>query len=218
MGAAVIGGFSRLAGALASKIEAQPSSVTPGWMERAMERSKNHAEARSEREMDQTARMGSEAVEAMQALRQGPGSSILSAIRDAAANDPGGVSGVLSEMKPGGKYAALHSQFETEKQNSQSFVAGLEDAAAKVQAYGKGREAAYKLGETLGTSTRVEQRFAQIDARIGHEAASVPGDRPGSSMLENMSEKARELVQKAIEAVSRMFRAAPSSGPTMAPG
>lgn len=102
MGAALVGGFSRLAGALASKIEAEPSSLSPGWLDRAREKSSQHDAARAEKDMDRTAQLGSEAVEAMQALRQGPGSSIMAAIADAAANNPGGMSAVLSEMKPGG--------------------------------------------------------------------------------------------------------------------
>ncbi|WP_238332689.1 hypothetical protein [Acetobacter sp. DmW_136] len=218
MGAALVGGFSRLAGALATKLEAEPSSVSPGWLDRAREKSQRHDAARAEKDMDHTAHLGSEAIEAMQALRQGPGSSILAAISEAAASDPGGMSAVLSEMKPGGKYASLHGQFEAEKQNNQAFASNLENAASKLDAYGKGREAAQKVGETMSTTTRVEQRFAQIDAQIGKEAESLPGSKAGTSMVEELGEKTKELVKKAVETLARLFRAAPSSGPTMSPG
>lgn len=218
MGAALVGGFSRLAGALATKLEAEPGKLSPGWLDRAREKSQRHDAAQAEKNMDHTAHLGSEAVEAMQALRQGPGSSILAAIAEAAASDPGGMSAVLSEMKPGGKYASLHGQFEAEKQNNQAFASSLENAASKLDAYGKGREAAQKLGETMNTSTRVEQRFAQIDAQIGKEAESLPGSKPGTSMMEELGEKTKELVKKAVETLARLFRAAPSSGPTMSPG
>lgn len=218
MGAALVGGFSRLAGALASKIEAEPSSLSPGWLDRAREKSSQHDAARAEKDMDRTAQLGSEAVEAMQALRQGPGSSIMAAIADAAANNPGGMSAVLSEMKPGGRYESLHGQFVSEKENNQAFASNLESAAEKLGAYGKGREAAQKIAETMGTTTRVEQRFAQIDAQIGKEAEGLPGTKPGTSMIEELSEKAKELVKKAAETLASIFRAAPTRGPTMSPG
>lgn len=168
--------------------------------------------------IDRTAQLGSEAVEAMQALRQGPGSSIMAAIAEAAANNPGGMSAVLSEMKPGGKYESLHGQFVSEKENNQAFASHLESAAEKLGAYGKGREAAQKIAETMGTTARVEQRFAQIDAQIGKEAEGLPGSKPGTSMIEELSEKTKELVKKAAETLASIFRAAPSSGPTMSPG
>lgn len=218
MGAALVGGFSRLAGALASKIEAEPSSLSPGWLDRAREKSSQHDAARAEKDMDRTAQLGSEAVEAMQALRQGPGSSIMAAIAEAAANNPGGMSAVLSEMKPGGRYESLHGQFVSEKENNQAFASNLESAAEKLGAYGKGREAAQKISETMGTTARVEQRFAQIDAQIGKEAEGLPGTKPGTSMIEELSEKTKELVKKAAETLASIFRAAPTSGPTMSPG
>ncbi|GEL65661.1 hypothetical protein [Kozakia baliensis] len=215
--AAAVNGFSRFASALATRIEGQPRNVTPSWFDRAMEQTNARTAARAERDMDATAQLGSEAVEAMRNLRSGPGSSIMAAIHDAAGNDPDGVRGVLSQMKPGGRYETLHSQLTLEKSSNREFARQFEEAASKVEAYGKGREAADQLGVQLKTSTRVEQRFAQIDAQVGAEAAALPGRKPGQSMLEDMTEKAQEAVKKAIELLQKIFRPAPSSGPSMSP-
>jgi len=217
VGAAAVHGFSQFASALANRIEAQPRNVSPSWLDRAMEHSKARTEARTERDMDSTAQLGSEAVETMRNLRTGPGSSIMSAIYSAAATDLDGVQGVLSQMKPGGRYETLHAQLTSEKSSNHEFARLLEDAAAKVEAYGKGREVADELGKQLKTSTRVEQRFAQIDAQVGTEAAALPGRKPGQSMFEETGEKAQEAIKKAIELLQTIFRPAPSSGPSMSP-
>lgn len=214
---AAVNGFSRLANAIATQIEARPPTTDDSWLNRASAYSQRQSEARADRDMDRTAQLGSEAVDALRAMKQGSGAGIMTEISNAASGNPDGVAGVLSGMKPGGRYADLYSRFETEKVNNQEFAAQIEDAGAKLGAYSKGREAADALGAKLGTADRITQRFTQIDAQVAAEAGTVPGKTPGTSMVEDMSEKAKELVKKALDAISRIFRPGPSAGASMSP-
>jgi len=62
----------------------------------------------------------------------------------------------------------------------------------------------------------VTDRFARLDAELGKGAAELPGKKEGTSMLEEMSEKAREIVKKAIEAIAKLVNPSPraSASPT----
>ncbi len=68
----------------------------------------------------------------------------------------------------------------------------------------------------MGMPGSVTQRFTQIDAEIGRTAAEVPGKKEGASALEDMSEQVREMMHKAVTAVTDfMMRMHP--GPTASP-
>lgn len=210
------GGFARLAEAIASRIDSQPASPASSWMEKAVDFSTRLHNARDEKSLEATERLGKQAVEALRDLMERPASSIMAAISDAGKGDPDGVAGVLSEMKAGGRYADLHSQFVTEKQNNQAFAAQLENVTSRLEAYGKGREAAEATGQRMGMPGSVMQRFTQIDAEIGRTAAEVPGKKEGASALEDMSEKVREMMHKAVTAVTD-FMTRMNPGPTASP-
>ncbi|NHN86664.1 hypothetical protein GOB93_18815 [Acetobacter musti] len=210
------GGFARLAEAIGSRIESQPVNPGPSWMEKAADFSARLHNARDEKSLEATERLGKDAVEALREIKERPASSIMASISDAARSDPDGMAGVLSEMKAGGKYADLHSQFVTEKQNNQAFAAQLENVSSKLEAYGKGREVAEATGQRMGMPGSVTQRFNQIDAEIGKSAAEVPGKKEGASALEEMSEKVREMVQKAVTAVTDFMKRM-SPGPSNSP-
>ncbi|MCE2566300.1 hypothetical protein [Komagataeibacter sp. FNDCF1] len=210
------GGFARLAEAIASRIDSQPANPASSWMEKAADFSTRLHNARDEKSLEATERLGKQAVEALRDLRERPASSIMAAISDAGKGDPDGVAGVLSEMKAGGRYADLHSQFVTEKRNNQAFAAQLENVTSRLEAYGKGREAAEATGQRMGMPGSVTQRFTQIDAEIGRIAAEVPGKKEGASALEDMSEKVREMMHKAVTAVTD-FMTRMNPGPTASP-
>ncbi|KON63464.1 hypothetical protein KOEU_30040 [Komagataeibacter europaeus] len=210
------GGFARLAEAIASRIDSQPANPASSWMEKAVGFSTRLHNARDEKSLEATERLGKQAVEALRDLRERPASSIMAAISDAGKGDPDGVAGVLSEMKAGGRYADLHSQFVTEKQNNQAFAAQLENVTSRLEAYGKGREAAEATGQRMGMPGSVTQRFTQIDAEIGRTAAEVPGKKEGASALENVSEKVREMMHKALTAVTD-FMTRMHPGPAASP-
>ncbi|GBR07495.1 hypothetical protein [Acetobacter oeni] len=210
------GGFARLAEAIGSRIESQPANPGPSWMEKAADFSARLHNVRDEKSLEATERLGKDAVEALREIKERPASSIMASISDAAKSDPNGMAGVLSEMKAGGKYADLHSQFETEKQSNHAFATQLENVSSKLEAYGKGREAAEATGQRMGMPGSVTQRFNQIDAEIGKSAAEVPGKKEGTSALEEMSEKVRVMVQKAVTAVTDFMKRM-SPGPSHSP-
>lgn len=210
------GGFARLAEAIGSRIESQPTNPGPSWMEQAADFSARLHNARDEKSLEATEKLGKDAVEALREIKERPASSIMASISDAAGSDPNGMAGVLTEMKAGGKYADLYGQFVTEKENNQAFMAQLENVSSKLEAYGKGREAAEVTGQRMRMPGSVAQRFNQIDAEIGKSAAEVPGKKEGTSALEDMSEKVREMVQKAVTAVTDFMKRM-SPGPSSSP-
>jgi len=199
-------GFGRIADTLANYIETRPRQTSPDWMDRTREFSAQKHEARDRSSLDATEKAGREALDAMRLVREQPASAVMSAMSDAAKHDPNGMAGVLSEMKPGGKYADLHGQYSAEKQNNQAFAAQLDDASAKLGAYGKGREAAEAIGARLNESESVTKRFSALDASIAREAGELPGKDAGKSMFEELGEKASELAKKAIEMISSLVR------------
>lgn len=160
---------------------------------------------------------GNAATAALQAFSNGPGASVLSRIQDAAKADPDGMRGVMSGMREGGKYEQLRQQFLGEKENNKAFAAGYDKAAAAVDAYGQQREAVDQIGARRGDAHALNGRFEQLDAKVGLTAAVIPGAKEGKSMIDELVEKVREIVEKAVAAVKRAFTASPSAGPSAQP-
>ena len=160
---------------------------------------------------------GNAATAALQAFSNGPGASVLSRIQDAAKADPDGMRGVMSGMREGGKYEQLRQQFLSEKENNKAFAAGYDKAAAAVDAYGQQREAVDQIGARRGDAHALNGRFEQLDAKVGLTAAVIPGAKEGKSMIDELVEKVREIVEKAVAAVKRAFTASPSAGPSAQP-
>ena len=83
-----------------------------------VDRSERHENAFQQRRDDATIQ-GAEksqraALEAVQAFAQRTRSNILTKIQDAAKAEPGGMQAVLSEMREGGRFASLRSQFNAD--------------------------------------------------------------------------------------------------------
>ncbi|GBQ94094.1 hypothetical protein [Gluconobacter albidus] len=210
--------FTRLAQAI--RPEAVQQAVTPGsnWMAKAQTMNAAHGQQADANHLDQTEALGLKAQSALEAVQNTPASSVMREIAEAAKSEPNGMDGVLSEMRPGGRHEGLQSRFQTERSTNQAFAAQLKEAGEAVAAYGAHREKAADIGVQRGTEAQVEQRFNGLDSKIGELAKGVPGKEAGTSMVEELSEKARELVKKAVEAVASVFRPSPSASASASPG
>lgn len=210
--------FTRLAQAI--RPEAVQQTVTPGsnWMAKAQTMNAAHGQQADANHLDQTEALGLKAQSALEAVQNTPASSVMREIAEAAKSEPNGMDGVLSEMRPGGRHEGLQSRFQAERSTNQAFAAQLKQAGEAVAAYGAHREKAADIGVQRGTEAQVEQRFNGLDSKIGELAKGVPGKEAGTSMVEDLSEKARELVKKAVEAVASVFRPSPSASASASPG
>lgn len=210
--------FTRLAQAI--RPEAVQQTVTPGsnWMAKAQTMNAAHGQQADANHLDQTEALGLKAQSALEAVQNTPASSVMREIAEAAKSEPKGLDGVLSEMRPGGRHEGLQSRFQAERSTNQAFAAQLKEAGEAVAAYGAHREKAADIGVERGTEAQVEQRFNGLDSKIGELAKGVPGKEAGTSMVEDLSEKARELVKKAVEAVASVFRPSPSASASASPG
>ena len=210
--------FTRLAQAI--RPEAVQQTVTPGsnWMAKAQTMNAAHGQQADANHLDRTEALGLKAQSALEAVQNTPASSVMREIADAAKSEPNGMDGVLSEMRPGGRHEGLQSRFQAERSTNQAFAAQLKEAGEAVAAYGAHREKAADIGVERGTEAQVEQRFNGLDSKIGELAKGVPGKEAGTSMIEDLSEKARELVKKAVEAVASVFRPSPSASASASPG
>lgn len=210
--------FTRLAQAI--RPEAVQQTVTPGsnWMAKAQTMNAAHGQQADANHLDQTEALGLKAQSALEAVQNTPASSVMREIAEAAKSEPNGMDGVLSEMRPGGRHEGLQSRFQAERSTNQAFAAQLKEAGEAVAAYGAHREKSADIGVQRGTEAQVEQRFNGLDSKIGELAKGVPGKEAGTSMVEDLSEKARELVKKAVEAVASVFRPSPSASASASPG
>jgi hypothetical protein len=163
------------------------------------------------------------AIDAIQAFTQGPGSNILTKIQDAAKAEPGGIQAVLSEMREGGRFASLRSQFNADLVTERGAAAAWDRMAGSLQQYGTDRAAVAAIGARQNTMAALDARFEKMDAEIGRAASLIPSRQDGKSVMDDLGEKVREILDRAINAVKSAFspsaerNARASAGPSPAP-
>ncbi len=148
---------------------------------------------------------GQAALEALQDFANAPGAAIVTKIRDAAKADPGGMAAVMAEMREGGRYADLRSEFNNALVQEKAVTGAYVWASAALGRYGDDRVATEAIIAHRPDATALSARFAKLDAEIGQAAFGIPGRRDGQSALDEMAEKAKELVTKAVDAVRSVF-------------
>jgi len=200
----------------------RPASLdpTPTPMgERVSRFEQNLKEGREERAFRGAEQSGKAAVEAMQAFASGPGASVMSRVRDAAKSDPSGMVGVMSEMRAGGLYADLRTQFDGAMVREKGFAAAYDKASAAAGQYGKDRTAVDTIMAQRPDVDALTSRFQKLDAQIGEAAGSTPGRKEGKSALEEIAEKAAEVISRAVDKVRAAFSNAPraSNSPSPSP-
>ncbi len=166
---------------------------------------------------DQSART---ALDALNTFSEGPGASILNRIHDAASTTRGGIQQVLAEMRPGGAYEDLRKEFSTVLNENPEFGATYGHAADALKQYGKARESIIKTIPNQPNAKEWTAHFEKLDAEIGETASNIPGREKGSA-LENLAEKAREIVEAIINKVRNALgyeaRAESSPSPSASP-
>lgn len=191
------------------------------------ERSERH-EGMFQQMRDQAVVQGAErsqkaALDALQGFANGPGSNVLGKIQDAAKNEPGGMQAVISEMKDGGRYANLRSQFNADMVMERGMAASYEKVAGTLQQYGADRAAVEALGAQRNTSAALSSKFEKMDAEIGKTAAMLPSKAEGKNLMEELGDKLREVLDRAVQSVRSAFTrsadtgANTSSGPSPSP-
>ena len=163
-------------------------------------------------------RSGQIALTAMKDFSDGPGAVLMTRIRDAAKADPNGVTGVLAEMREGGRYAGLRQDFNVALQHEEGFAAAYEKAAGAVAKFGVDRVEVEKIAAARPDTAAISGRFQKLDAEIGKAASMLPGKTEGKSFTDELAERAGEVVRKAVDAVTNAFnRLRPTASPSPSP-
>ena len=197
----------------------QPTSVA--------ERSERHENAFQQRR-DEATIQGTEksqraALDSIQAFASGPASNILTKIQDAAKSEPGGMQAVLSEMREGGRFAGLRSQFNADLVMERGAAAAWDKMAGNLQQYGADRSAVAAIGARQNTAAVLEGRFEKLDAEIGKAASVIPSKQDGKSVVDDLGDKLKEILDRAVNAVKSAFapsaerNARVSAGPSPSP-
>lgn len=170
-------------------------------------------------------RNGRAALDAMDAFRTGEGATVMSRIREAAKADPGGMAGVLSEMREGRRFADLRQQFNNALETERGATAAYDKAAAALARYGQARAGVEAIIARRPDAANLSAKFERLDAEIGEAASATPSRRDGKSMMDDLAKSIAELLQRGIDGVKAMLsrastaeattRAAPS--PSMSP-
>jgi hypothetical protein len=154
------------------------------------------------------------ALEALDGFRNGEGAVMLNRIREAARTDPGGMSGVLSEMREGGKFADLRQQFNNALADEKGFSAAYDQAANALARYSQDRSGAEQIIARRPDATNLSAKFETMDREIGQAAGEIPSRRDGKSMIEDISKQVAEMVQRAVDTVKAFFTRSPSQQPS----
>ena len=175
---------------------------------------------------DQTLRgaekSGRAALDALEGFRNGEGAAVMNRIKEAAKTDPGGMAGVLSEMREGGKFADLRQQFNSALSDERAARAAYDKAASSLARYGEDRKAVEQIVAKRPDATNLSAKFEAMDQEIGKAASEVPSRRDAKNMLDDLSKQVAEMLQRAFEGVRNIFRgatagasqgASPSAGP-----
>jgi hypothetical protein len=179
----------------------QPTSV--------VDRSARHENVFQQRRDDATIQ-GAErsqraAIDAIQAFSQGTASNILTKIQDAAKAEPGGMQAVLSEMREGGRFASLRSQFNADLVMERGAAAAWDRMASSLQQYGADRSAVAAIGARQNTMAALDARFEKMDAEIGKATSVIPSRQDGKSVMDDLGDKVREILDRAVNAVKSAF-------------
>ena len=217
--AEALAALARHAHAARTNPDRQPTSVA--------DRSDRHENAFQQRR-DEATIQGAEksqrsAFEALQSFASGPASNILSKIQDAAKSEPGGMQAVLSEMREGGRYSGLRSQFNADLVVERGAAAAWDKMAGSLHQYGSDRAAVAAIGARTNTTSALESRFEKLDAEIGKAASIIPSKQDGKGVIDDLGDKLKEVLDRAMNAVKSVFtrsaerNASASAGPSPGP-
>jgi hypothetical protein len=169
-------------------------------------------ERRDERALGRAEKSGRAAHDALHAFRTGEGAIVMNRIRAAAHAEPGGIAAVLSEMRQGGRFADLRQQFNNALETERGVAAAYDKAAAALARYGQDRVGIEQVVARRPDAANLSVKFEQLDAQVGEAAGGTPSRRDGKSMMDDLAQKAAELLHRAADAVRSAFNRSPSAG------
>jgi hypothetical protein len=130
---------------------------------------------------------------------------------------------VLSEMREGGRFAGLRSQFNADLVMERGAAAAWDRMAGSLQQYGADRTAVAAIGARQNSTAALDARFEKMDAEISKAASIIPSKQDGKSVVDDLGDKLREILNRAVEAVKSVFtpsaerNARASANPSPAP-
>jgi hypothetical protein len=179
-------------------------------------------EAADERVLQRAEKSGRAALDALQTFSTGEGATIMNRIREAARSAPGGMAGVLSEMREGGRFADLRQQFNSALVHERGVAAAYDKAAAALARYGQDRSGVEQVIARRADAANLSAKFEQIDAQIGEAAGSTPSRKDARNMIDDLAQRAAEILHRAVDAVKSVFSRPPAveatSEPSPSPG
>ncbi len=162
-------------------------------------------------------RSGRAALDAMQSFANDEGAAIINRVQEAARHEPGGMAAVLSEMREGGRFSDLRKQFSTALETDLGLASAYDKAAGALQRYGRDRSMVQDIIGRRPDPTAITARFEEMDAEIGKAASNTPSRNDGHSMLDDLTRKAAELLQKAADTVRTAFSRSPGADASARP-
>ena len=145
------------------------------------------------------------ALGAIRDFANGPASNILTKIQDAVRNDPGGIAAVLSEMREGGRFAGLRTQLNADLATEKGAAAAYDRMTGALAQYGGDRAAVEAIGARTNTAATLTAKFEKVDAEIGNAASMLPSRSDGKSVMDDLGDKLRQVLDRAMEAVKSVF-------------
>jgi len=154
---------------------------------------------------------GRAALDALEGFRTGEGAVVMNRIQQAARSEPGGMAGVLAEMRDGGRFSDLRQQFNNALADEKGVTQAYDKAASALARYGQDRVGIEQVIARRPDAANLSARFEQMDAQIGEAAAGTPSRRDGKNMVEDLARQAAELIQRAVDTVKSVFNRSPSA-------
>lgn len=166
----------------------------------------NASQSRIDAATARTAESAMAAASAVKDLMEGPGREFVARIAGAARAEGGNVETVIAEMRPDGKYGGLRVEFDASVKQNTALTAAVDRAIATMNAYGENRSKLENLYHRFERDTvEVEAKFKSVDETLAKAAQAFPGETPGTALIENLGEKIREALRRAIATVRQII-------------
>jgi len=185
-------------------LDPAPWSVpVPAIGQRIAQFEQRMADGRTERLVQNAERSGAAMMSAMEQFASGPGRSIMSKLEGVATQDPGGMPAVISEMRPGGRYAGERAEFDAALRNPATNAAYKAVTESADKFAGDRLAMANNLNGRKLDPAAADGRFEQMDAALGEQASKLPGREAGKDAMAEMAQKLAELLRKAMAKVEQ---------------
>lgn len=210
------GALALALGALASRWQANNTDGPDRPPTPIAERSARHEQHfQGQRDIGLVASAEKSQAAALSAVREfasGPASNILTKIQDAAKSDPGGMAAVLSEMREGGRFAGLRTQLNADLATERGAAAAYDKMSGALAQYGTDRAAVDALAARNPNAAALVGKFEKVDAEIGKAVSMLPSRSDGKSVMDDLGEKLKQVLDRAVEAVKSVFTPAADRG------